>query len=210
MAAARVLAGLGDPRAVDALHALALDHDFHPRERVQAARALAGLGDPRAADVLHAFALDPDWGDYDYEHLEAAMRQYREHLAGLGDPHAADVLHAFAHDPDGFGDYDNLRVEAAEALAGLGDPRGAAALHALALDHDFHPRGRVQAARALARLRDPRAARLNRTIAADLRYTLAADDRQSYGHMEAAEALAELERFFSLDDAEQALVAQRR
>jgi HEAT repeat protein len=219
--AARALADLGDPRAADVWYARATDRDFGGYHgHLEAARALADLGDPRAADVWYARAIsDPLWFALDLDLSHHSERSLGESgidgvymaaraLTNLGDPRAADVWCALAlsdrHNPFG-----SSSLEAAEALADLGDPRAADVWYALATDHDFQPPGRVQAAKGLARLGDPRAARLSRTLAADLRYTLA-DDRQSYWHMKAAEALAELERFFFLDDAEQSLIARRQ
>jgi HEAT repeat protein len=173
--AAEALAGLGDPRGVGILYAIALAPSIkasptwgghNPAARVGAAGALAELGDPRGIALLHDLAEDTALGHW--THLEVART-----LARLGDPRASDLLHAAALDSGGSGE-DRLR--AAEALAGLGDPRGAGTLYAIALDPSVQPwkrtmtgygrppTPRVRAAEALAGLGDPRALDLLRKL----------------------------------------------
>ncbi len=143
--AAETLTQLGDPRAADLWHALALDRSLSD-DRLKAAETLTQLGDSRAADLWHALALDRSLSD---DRVEAA-----EELAQLGDPRAADLLYTLALGPLLYG---HNQIRAAGALKKLGDPRPAELLHTLALDPRLHGYYRIRAAEVLGQLGDPRA-----------------------------------------------------
>lgn len=90
--AAEALARHGDPRAADALAAIAATERLTRPERLQAGRALLSLSDPRGEDVLYALAGDPAAGTR--LRLQAA-----EALDGVQDSRALYALTVIALHP---------------------------------------------------------------------------------------------------------------
>ncbi|MEU3888690.1 helix-turn-helix domain-containing protein [Streptomyces sp. NPDC029041] len=173
MQAAEALADLGDPRAADHFHDIALHTEIAHHSRTRAAERLSKLDDHRAADVFHALALEAA--------LDASSRgRAADSLAKLGDARAADLLHTLALDTNF-----SFRIRPAKSLAKLGDPRAGGVFHTLALDAALDASSRIQAADSLAKLGDPRATDLLHTLALD-----GAIDASS--RIQAADSLAKL------------------
>ncbi|WP_406483216.1 HEAT repeat domain-containing protein [Streptomyces platensis] len=172
--AAEALARHGDPRAADALAAIAATERLTRPERLQAGRALLSLSDPRGQDVLYALAGDPAAGTrlrlqaaealdgvQDSRALyaltvialhpsapRASQIQAAERLDQFRTRKAADALLSVLDNPELL---EEMRVRAGTLLADLGDGRARRCLERLTRSA-FGPAARIRAAGALGKI----------------------------------------------------------